>query len=61
MDPKEHQELGQFLTGNVFPPEIMLSKDSCHDKSNFRRKASNYRIQEGTKLFKVCICSCILI
>ena len=49
MDQSEHQELCFFLKDNAYPSNIFSSKD----KSNFRRKASAYRIQDGTNVFKV--------
>ena len=52
MDQKEHQELCQFLQNSIYPPNVLCAKG----RSNFRRKASGYRIQDGTRLFKVFLC-----
>ena len=52
MDQKEHQELCQFLQNIIYHPNVLCTKG----RSNFRRKASGYRIQDGTRLFKVFLC-----
>ena len=53
MNSEEFDNISRYLSSNVYPVNILESKNSSHVKKNFRVRADKFQIGENGKIFKV--------
>ena len=53
MDPKEVQQILNFLKYNKYPEDTLASNVPSKAKSNFKRKSSSFRVPQDSKLFEL--------
>ena len=53
MENDDINNLVNFLQNGIFPQNVLNSDVQSEAMSNYRRKASTFRVSQGSQLFKV--------